>query len=257
MPEKKNTGKPVQTRGAAAPMNGALKYFLGGCVAEFYLLLVRRYYVNGTAEQLVAWDPILQKLMYMGLALFAIGVVLAVLWRKTRDWKRSTAQIVLLSGLFLAVGNWVIRAVYPNGSMVMCVLVPAVMLLGVLWSLYARECFYALSVLCSGILAVWICRHGAESSLWRLRVMLGVGIYLVLLAATVFFTYRAEHNKGLLGSFRFLPADADHLVIYAACGLSAAATVLSLMSAFIAYYALWVLGLVVFALAVYYTVREL
>lgn len=257
MPEKKNTGKLGHARKATAPMNGALKYFLGGCLAEFYLLLVRRYYVNGTAEQLVAWDPILQKLVYVGLALLAAGVILTVLWRKTADWKRSTAQVLLLSGAFLAAGNWVIRMVYPNGSMILCVLVPAVMLLGVLWSLYARECFYALSVLCSGSLVVWICRHGAESSLWRLRVMVGAAIYLALLAATAYLTHRAERSKGLVGSFRFLPADADHLVIYIACGLSASATVVSLISASIAYYALWVLGLVIFALAVYYTVREL
>ena len=36
-----------------------------------------------------------------------------------------------------------------------------------------------------------------------------------------------------------------------------AAVVLALFSATVAYYAMWVLGIVVFALAVYYTVRQL
>ena len=28
------------------PMNGAMKLFLAGCVAELYLLIIRRYYVQ-------------------------------------------------------------------------------------------------------------------------------------------------------------------------------------------------------------------
>ena len=39
--------------------------------------------------------------------------------------------------------------------------------------------------------------------------------------------------------------------------LSAAAVVLGLFSAAVAYYAMWALGVVVFALAVYYTVKQL
>ena len=37
-------------------MPGAMKFFLAGCVAELYLLVVRRFYVNGTLEKVVAWD---------------------------------------------------------------------------------------------------------------------------------------------------------------------------------------------------------
>ena len=56
---------------------------------------------------------------------------------------------------------------------------------------------------------------------------------------------------------KFLPADADLMPIYAAAGLSAVAVVLGLFSAAVAYYAMWALGIVVFALAVYYTVKQL
>ena len=45
--------------------------------------------------------------------------------------------------------------------------------------------------------------------------------------------------------------------LYAACGLSAAGILVSLLSATVAYYAMWGMGLVLFALAVYYTVRQL
>ena len=36
--------KPVKRN---EPMHNALKFFLAGCVAEIYLLVIRRFYVNG------------------------------------------------------------------------------------------------------------------------------------------------------------------------------------------------------------------
>ena len=35
------------------PMTGAMKFFLAGCVAELYLLIVRRFYINGTMDQMI------------------------------------------------------------------------------------------------------------------------------------------------------------------------------------------------------------
>ena len=32
------------------PMNGAMKFFLAGCVAELYLLIIRRFYVNADSD---------------------------------------------------------------------------------------------------------------------------------------------------------------------------------------------------------------
>ena len=47
---KNPNGKSKQVKNDA-PMNGAMKFFLTGCVAELYLLVVRRFYINGTAVQ--------------------------------------------------------------------------------------------------------------------------------------------------------------------------------------------------------------
>ena len=54
-----------------------------------------------------------------------------------------------------------------------------------------------------------------------------------------------------------LTAGADPLPVYLACGLSVAALAVALFSSTIAYYAMWALAIVVFALAVYYTVKQL
>ena len=82
-------------------------------------------------------------------------------------------------------------------------------------------------------------------------------MYLVLLAVAAFLTRKADHNNGLLGKIRVLPATADALPLYIACGLSFLAVVLALFSSTVAYYAMWALALVVFVLAVYYTVKQL
>ena len=64
-------------------------------------------------------------------------------------------------------------------------------------------------------------------------------------------------NGGKLGNLQVLTAGADPMPIYAACGLSVVALAIALFSSTIAYYAMWALAIVVFALAVYYTVKQL
>ena len=52
--------KPVKRN---EPMRSALICFLAGCVAEIYLLMIRRFYVNGTADQVLACDAALPYVM--------------------------------------------------------------------------------------------------------------------------------------------------------------------------------------------------
>ena len=44
----KNPNKKVAPKDE--PMNGAMKFFLAGCVAELYLLILRRFYINADSE---------------------------------------------------------------------------------------------------------------------------------------------------------------------------------------------------------------
>ena len=70
--------KPVKRN---EPMRNALKFFVAGCVAEIYLLVIRRFYVNGTVEQLQACDAALPYVMGVGAAVAPVWLVLAILWR--------------------------------------------------------------------------------------------------------------------------------------------------------------------------------
>ena len=75
-------------------------------------------------------------------------------------------------------------------------------------------------------------------------------VYILVLIAAALLTKLEKLGK-------LLPAKASHLPVYVACGLSAAAMLTALFSTTLAYYAMWALAIVVFGLAVYYTVKQL
>lgn len=239
------------------PMNGAMKLFLAGCVAELYLLVIRRFYVSGTAQQLLACHAALLYVIYAGLAVLAVGLVVA-LTGKQRPKQARLGWMVFAAGVFLALSALLVRTLGSSALTVLCVVVPVVMLLGILWRLYDRECAWALTILAASLIVLWICRHllGGGTLLGQVA-MAGAVVYLVLLVVAAFLTRKADQNKGLLGKLRVLPATADALPIYAACVLSFVAVVIALFSTTVAYYAMWALALVVFILAVYYTVKQL
>ena len=75
-------------------------------------------------------------------------------------------------------------------------------------------------------------------------------VYILVLLAVALLTKQGKLKK-------LLPAKADPLPVYVACGLSAVAMLGALFNATVAYYAMWALAIVVFGLAVYYTVKQL
>lgn len=230
------------------PMNGAMKLFLAGCVAELYLLIVRRCYVNGTVQQQIDWyDSYLSILMGVGAAVFVVGAVLSILWKSSRK-KRVIGWSVTAAGAFLAVSSFLVRWNMSTLTL-LTVVVPVAMLLGILWNLYDRECALSLTILGVSLIALWVCRREGSGYLGT-YVKCAAAVYIILLAAAALLV-----KGGKLG--KLLPAKADPLPVYVACGLSVVALVIALVSSTAAYYAMWALGMVVFGLAVYYTVKQL
>ena len=245
MPKNPNS-KPVKRD---EPMTGAMKFFLAGWVAELYLLMVRRFYVNGTADQMIAWyDHYLLYFMGAGAVLLVIGAVCAVL-RKADKKKLALALSLAAAGAFLGLSALLARW-SPSTVALMSMVVPVAMVLGILWSLYDRECSLSLTILSVTMIALWICRKQLSSMYLGTYVKIFAVVYILVLIAAALLT-----RLGKLG--KLLPAKASHLPVYVSCGLSAAAMLAALFSTSFAYYAIWVLAIVVFALAVYYTVKQL
>ena len=151
----------------------------------------------------------------------------------------------------------IMREVYPNGTTLLCIVVPVAALMSLLWNVYDRECSYALTILGLTVVALWICRKGVSADYWRAKVMLGAGIYVAALAVFALLIFRADSHGGRVGNFQMLPEGTDCLPVYVACGLSVVALILAMFNAMMAYYAMWAVAVVIFAAAVYYTVRLL
>ena len=231
------------------PMTGAMKFFLAGCVAELYLLIIRRFYVKSPDIVKILWyDRYLWILLGVGAAILVAGVVGGLLLRGDKK-KRTIAWCVAAAGAFLGGAAGLIRW---NASTLtlLTVVVPVVMVLGVLWNLYDRECALSLTILGASLIALWICRKQMYSVYLGTYVKIFAVVYILVLLAVALLTKQGKLKK-------LLPAKADPLPVYVACGLSAVAMLGALFNATVAYYAMWALAIVVFGLAVYYTVKQL
>lgn len=239
------------------PSSNAIKVLLAGCLAEVYMILLRRYYINGNVYEAMAWDDALPIVAVVGVVLAGVGLA-AVLWmRKTGGWKQECGAWLLAGGLFLAIASAVSKLLFSVGVTLMSVLAPGAALLGILWFLYDRECFYALTILAVGTVGAWACRHGVNNTYWKSWVYAGAVALIALMALIAWGARKAGQSGGKLGSIQVLQSQTETAVILASCGLSAAAAVVSLLSATLGYYAMWTLGIVMFILLVYYTVKQL
>lgn len=245
----KNPNRRVKSAKRDEPMSGAMKFFLAGCVAELYLLLIYRFYINADSDvQRIAWyDSYLWVLLGVGAAVLAAGAVCTYLWRGGK--KRAWGIVIASAGLYMAAVAGLVRWNMSAMSLLM-VVVPAVMLLGILWNLYDRECALALTILGATLIALWIFRRAFSSVVVGTYVKIILAIYLVLLIVLLVQAARKKLPK-------LLPPQADPLPVYVAGGLSLAAMAVALVSSVAAYYAMWALAIIAFGLAVYYTVKQL
>lgn len=243
----KNMNKRAKSAKKDEPtMNAAMKIFLAGCVAELYLLIVRRFYIRGNALQQIAWyDHYLKYFIILGCVLLLGGAALSWVWREKRE-KRTAGWILAGGGAFLAVSSGLVLW-NMNTITFLSIVVPVVMLLGILWALYDRECAVALTVLGATLILVWLCRRVFSMSA---PVKALTVVYLLALVAAAWLL-----KQGKLG--KIMPAQADPLPVYASCALSVIALAIALVSRTAAYYAMWALAIVVFGLVVYYTVKQL
>lgn len=232
------------------PMNGAMKFFLAGCVAELYLLIIRRFYINAGSDLIrIAWyDKYLWVLAGIGGVVLAAGVI-AALVLKNNPKHRKISWLVAAAGVFVGLSTLLVRWNMATLSF-MTICVPVIMLLGILWALYDRECALALTVLGASLFVLWGLRRYGSSIYVGTAVKGCVVAYLVVLAVLVWLVKTNKLTK-------LLPPKADKLAVYVSCGLSAVALLAALLSAAASYYAMWALAAVVFALAVYYTVKQL
>ena len=225
--------------------------FLLGIAAEVYLFIVYRNYIMGTPDSLLIWHSILRWGMLAGLVLLVAGA--AVAWVKRERPKLRSGMILMAAiGLFLTVSGWIMTSFYNKGVTTMCILVPVLTLLGLVFFLFQRECFLSTVVMAGALFTVWVCGSGLDSS-WRIPVIIGSVAAVVILAVLAYLVRRIQKDGGKFRDLRVFTAECDYRVIYAVLAVSAVAIVAVLAFQVLSYYLLWALGILLFAEMVYYT----
>lgn len=252
---KKPNRKPADGK---KTMSVTTKFFLAGTCAEIYLLMIYHYYVRGTVSQLLSWhETYLPALMWVGLAMLAAGIVLLNVGCKDCEKKNAAAKILVGAGVFAAVVSPMVLKWYDAALTPLCVVVPVVMILGILWHLYDRECVYALIILCSAVAVIWLCRKGVSVASRVVIVRAVAVVWLAAAAAIALLLRKLQAASGVLKGVKILSANADYLPIYVALAVAVVLVLAGMLSAVLAYYAMWAAAVAIFAMAVYYTVQQL
>ena len=226
---KKPVKKSVKYDG---PMTAGMKFFLAGCAAQLYLLIVNRFYINGTIDQMLSWNGYLKVLTVLGAVMAVAG---AVLMKKEK--KREIAWYVLGGGIFVAVASALICWNMQTLSALL-VIVPVVLVVDVLWWLFDRDSALSLTILAAALVVVWLNRRADAMAVKALAVAA-----LVALA-------------GLLGLAKKWKIKTGGM-LYASCAIGALGVAAALVSTAMGYYVMWALAAAMFCMAVYYTVKQL
>ena len=254
MAKKTNVKRAARVEKNNRNMNRALELLTAGFLAEFYLLLVNNYFVRGTINQLVTMSYVLEVLMYVGLALVAAGIAMLIVGRKNKDFG-NLSKWLLIAGVFFTLSSELMLKVYPQGTTAMCIFVPVVMILGVIFLMYQREFSVQTAALALSILAMVLMNRGNGN--WSL-VVKGYSVCAALvIAALAVIAYLAQRSEGCIGSVRIFQSGASYKMLYLVLVICLAAIVAAMFVGSIAYYGVWALSVLLFILAVYYTVKML
>ena len=257
-----STKKPISQKKADKErednkiLNRVYYVFLLGLAAECYLFLVYRGYVAGTVSSTLAWHTVLKVLMWAGLAALVIG---AVGWYVKREDKKLRKIMPWVAGVgaFFALSGWVTTHFFGSGRGVtaMCVLVPILAVLALIYLLYQHECALSTVALSGAMFSVWARNASANSSRWSIPVIVGCVAALALLALAAWLSFKAEKAGGKLRKMQVLSLECDYRILYAALAVAAVGVLIGMLLPMISVYLMWLLGVALFAELVYYTTK--
>lgn len=235
--------------------SGAFSLFLAGCIAECYLLLVHRFFVKGTVSQMLFMLRMVEVMKYVGLGVFAVGLALFLLRGRLTKVKPAVCVWLLAAGVFLAVSARVMRAVYPAGTTALCILVPVLMLLLAVWLLYQREFALQATALALLIGCAVLLNRSFGSSI----ASVAAGLCSLVLVVGAVLLLKLQKGDGCFAqethALRVLPRGANYALLLGVTALCLAGNCAALLLAGAAYYVIWAGAILLFVLALWYTVK--
>lgn len=259
MENKKQQQQSARRKQEAMALNRLLIWFAIAIGYEALVLLIKRYYVNFSGTDLSitiasALGTVFFVLQFAAPVLTAAAVVWLV-WSK-KNGKPLTKPAILTAALFAL---WVTAFVtyrfgFSGGVDLLGIVAPVAAVLSMIYYLYQREFFCNAVITGCGILCLWLYRRYFQYHPNVIRA--GYVLAWVLLAAAVAVYWKLSRSEGKWKKYRVFPPDISYLPAYATCGLTAAVLAAALFAgATVAFYAIFVLVIWLFCLAVYYTVR--
>lgn len=256
--ESKKQTQSARRKQEAMALNRLLIWFAIAIGYEALVLLIKRYYVNfsGTDAGIdiaLGLSRVFYILQFVAPVLAIAAVVWLVMYKK--KGKPLTKPAILTAAMFaLWFTVFVAYRFYGNGVDLLGIVAPAVAILSLIYYLYQREFFCNAVISGGGILCLWLYRRYFQDHPNMIRV--GYVLAWVLLAAAAVVFWKLSQSNGKWKKYRVFPADISYLPGYATCILTAAALAAALFAgATVAFYAIFVLVIWLFCLAVYYTVR--
>ena len=237
-------------------LNNVFRLFLIGIVAETYLLILYNKFVKGTPQDLIASSYVIRAMGVIGGIALVLGLILTLVFRKAKV--RRVFHIVAAAGAFFGVSSAIMYAVYPGGTIFMTVLVPILTVLGLVYFLFQPEFFLTSVILTGSIFSLWVCSKGIGTINWNTKVTVGAVLVLLGLVAVAALTRMVEKNGGKWigkGGARLFTQACPYKMLYLTYAACFVTILLALVMVSTTYYTIWILGILFFALAVYYTSR--
>ena len=231
--------------------------FLLGLAAECWLFLTYRIWAGSMLSTGLTWFSVLRVLMWLGLAALVVGAVGICLKRQDQKLRRIFTW-AMGAGAFFGVSGWIITFFPPGvitGVTAMCILVPILAVLALVYLLYQHECALSTVVLAGAMFSVWLRGAFAASQRWSVVVLAGCIVVAAVLAAAVYLTSKAQKDEGKLWKVHVFSAECDYRIVYTVLAAAAVAVLLAAFVPAAAYYLMWVLGVLLFAELVYYTTK--
>ena len=253
MAQKSNSKRMERMEKSDRNMNRAVVLLISGLVAEWYLLMVDRYYARGTIAQFAKWYDFLGVMRWVGLAVLCGGVVLLAM-RDKKPWYGKAGAALAAAGGFFAFTSFVMRHAYPSSVTAMCVLVPVILILGIVYLFYQPEFLVQASAMAMALFALALLSRSVSTTVRVLSVIALIGIAALLLC-----TWKLKKDGGVFKrgetSVRVFAPDLDYRLTLGVLALCLALVLIAMIAPMTAFYAMWALAVAAFVLAVYYTIK--